>query len=103
MDKLVAWWKTSKWAVLAVLSGIALIVGFVLRSLFTGSKPSEPGIPPPPSALKQAVEQAHEDSLKARIVASTQAQEHHEKLAEIAKIDDGVERRKKLAEMLKTI
>jgi hypothetical protein len=104
MNKLIAWWKTSKWAVFAVLGVVALIVGFVFRSLFTGrTGGTGPGIPPPPSAIQQAVEAAHEEALKARIQAKAEADEHTAKVAEISKIDDGAERRKRLAEYLKTL
>jgi hypothetical protein len=104
MGKLVAWWKTSRWAVLAFLAALGVILGFVLRSFLGKSATTGgPGIPPPPSDLQKAVDAAHEEALKSRIEAAAAADEHKAKLDEIAKIDEGEERRKRLAEYLKTL
>jgi hypothetical protein len=103
MNKLIAWWKTSRWAVLIALSVIAAIVGIVLKSFFDRSGGSGPGIPPPPSELQKKVDAAHEEALKARIQAQAVADEHKARVDEISKIDDGAERRKQLAEYLKTL
>lgn len=103
MDSLKAWWAKSRWVVWVVIGVIAAIMLLVLRSLFS-VKPKGGGgqfeLPPVPKVLQDKVNKAEEDGLRARVEATVKADEQKKQLAEVLKIDDGAERRKRLAEML---
>ena len=88
------------WIGAAVLIAILL---FVVRGLIVGSKDGgkrKISLPEVPKALKDKVEQAEEESLVARVEARVVAEQEKKELQEVAKIDDGAERRKRLAKML---
>jgi len=105
MTALKVWWAKSRWAVWAIIGLIAVIMLAVLKSLFFGGKPkvgeADAGLPPVPKALQAKVDKAEEDGLKARVEAVAVAGEQKKQLDEVMKIDDGAERRKRLAAMLK--
>lgn len=109
MARLKALLATYKWqllAVLAALVGVAALVlrVFVLRSgpeHTPGLSPGASALPEPPVALKQKVEQAHEDALQARAEAKATADVDKLHLAEIGGIQDGAQRRAELAKMLR--
>jgi len=104
MSKFLVWLKSAKWilyVVLAVGTGILLLV---LRKLFFGPKPDVPSkLPDVPPALQRKVDQAQEEALKAKVEAKVTAEDDKKQLDEITKIDDGVERRKRLAQMLQNL
>lgn len=103
MDKLKAWWAKSRWAVWALIGIIFAIMVLVLRSLFQVKGKGDSGkfeLPPVPKVIQEKVNKAEEDGLRARVEATAKADEQKKQLAEVLKIDDGAERRKRLAEML---
>lgn len=89
------------WGIGGVLTAILLVV---LKGAIVG-KPGKRKISMPevPQALKEKVEKAEEHALVARIEARVEAEKDIEKLEEVAKIDDGAERRKRLAGMLEDL
>lgn len=102
LKRFLAWFHTSKYILYVVVAAVAGIVAIVLRGLFTGTPTSPNGtaIPPPPLPMEQAVADAHEASLKARIAATSSAAASQAHVDEISKIDDGAERRRQLALLL---
>jgi hypothetical protein len=106
MTALKVWWAKSKWAVWALLGLGAAIMLAVLYSLFNQKpkprpgQPTQPGLPPVPKALQDKVDAAEEHALVTQVEARTQAADKKAELTEIAKLDDGAERRKRLAAML---
>lgn len=101
MEKLKAWWAKSRWAVWVALGVIVAILALVLRGMLSGGK-SIPGGGrlPVPKAIQDQVDRAEEDGLRARVQATAKADSQKEQLNEVMKLDDGAERRKRLAEML---
>ena len=97
-----AWWAKSRWAVWVVIGVLAVVMLAVLRSLFdVKPKPGQPpGLPPVPKQLQDKVNKAEEDNLVARVESKVKAEEQKKQLQEVMKVDDGTERRKRLAEML---
>lgn len=103
MNKLKAWWAKSRWAVWVVIGVIFAIMVLVLRSLGGGKKQQPIGmfsLPPIPKVIQEKVHKAEEDGLRARVEASVKAESEKKQLAEVMAVDDGAERRKRLAEML---
>jgi hypothetical protein len=104
MKKLVAWVKSIKWlayAVLAVSFGVLLLI---LRNLFFGPKPKGPErLPDVPPKLREKVEKAEEAALRAKVEANVTAEAEKKAVEEILKIDDGKERRRRLAEKLRNL
>lgn len=104
MNQLKAWWAKSRWAVWVVIGVCFAIMVLVLKSLLNVKpKPGEGGgglMPPVPKVLQDKVDKAQEDNLVARVTAKVKADDDKKKLDDVMKIDDGAERRKRLAEML---
>lgn len=99
-----------KWLLWVILAGVCVVVGFALRALFTGPRVPdrvtgkvEPLLPPVPEVIKQKVEQAEEHTLQVKVESRVESAEHREQLQTIGKIEDGAERRRRLAEMLKVL
>jgi len=106
--RLKAFWKRSKWALIAVVGGILLVVAFLLRGIFTRPdpkrKPTEPQpLPPIDERIKEQVAKAEEEATVARIEARVQASTDREQLERINQVDDGAERRRRLAAMLRRL
>lgn len=85
---------------------LAIVLFFVLRGLFT--REDEDGtktdiLPEVEDALKERVRVAEEEALVARVEARVEAEQQREELEEIAKVEDGAERRRRLAEMLRKL
>lgn len=102
MDKLIAWLKSTKWVLIAILGVIVTIVLGVLRGVMNAGG----GVLPPiatDNTVRVAADKAHEEALIAHVKANTTAEIHTVALQEIAKVDDGAERRAKLAALLKTV
>jgi cytoskeletal protein RodZ len=98
-EKAWSWFKKFWWIVVAA---VAVIVGFLLRGLF--SKPSGDGGEKPPdfvTAAKEKVAAAEEATnvKKAEVIAETKQKQGE--LAEIKKTEDPRARRQKLAAWLK--
>jgi uncharacterized protein YpmS len=99
-------WKRSKWVLLAVAAVTLTVLGVVLRGLVVREHPSgkkEDVLPEVDVALKEKVQQAEEESLVARVEARVEAEAQKEELHEVMKIDDGSERRRRLAALLRRL
>ena len=96
------WWAKSRWAVWAFIGFLVVVMLAVLKSLLdVKPKPGDPpGLPPVPKVLQDKVDLAQEDGLRVRVESKVVAEEHKKELEVVMKIDDGAERRKRLAEML---
>jgi hypothetical protein len=104
MKTFLAWLKSAKWLALAVGAVVLGVLLLVLRNLFFGPRPSGPSrLPDVSPKLREKVAKAEEEALRAKIEAKVQASEDKKDLEEIAKIEDGVERRKRLAEKLRSL
>ena len=93
--------KNLKWIGLVVLSIVAAIVVAILRPRSPLPPKGGEAIPPPPRPLQDAVDRAEEAALVAKVKAKVEADNTTEALTEISKIDNGAERRKALAALLK--
>lgn len=98
-------WKTVrkhlKWFALGALAIGAAVLTLLLRGVFVPKRGAgRPSLPPLPEGLKEKVQKAEEEALVARVEARVKAEHEVKELEEVAKIDDGAERRKRLAEML---
>jgi choline-glycine betaine transporter len=104
MLRFVHWWKTTKWAVYAVLGVCAAVLFTVLRNL-TISKPSLDTIriPATPPELQKKIAKVKEEADIARVQATVKADTQKAALDDLQKIKDDTERRQKLADMLKTL
>jgi hypothetical protein len=90
------------WVWVAAAVAVAILL-FVLRGLVVGSGKGKISLPEIPEALKAKVAKAEEEALVARVEARVTAEQEVKELEEVAKIDDGVERRKRLAKMLENL
>jgi len=75
-----------------------IALAFLLSSKGEDGQPA--GLPEVPEGLKKKVAEAEEKALTAKVEARVQAAAQKTELASITKIEDGTERRKRLAEML---
>jgi len=100
-----AWWAKSRWALWVVIGFITSIVLTVLWSLFFSGRPKivTAGVETSPvvRAIQARVDRAEEDGLRARVEATAVAGERKKRLDEVMLLTDGVERRKRLAAMLR--
>jgi hypothetical protein len=104
MKSFLAWLKSAKWIALVVLAVGAGVLLLVLRKMFWGPKPEGPTrLPDVPPALQKKVEKAQEEAIKAKVEAKITAEIDKKEVEEILQIDDGAERRKRLAEKLKNL
>lgn len=107
--KLKAFWKRSKWVILSVIAVLVAVLAFVLRGLFAPKPepflgPDQPQpLPPIDQRIKDQVVKAEEEALVARVEARVHAETQRMELQEIAKVEDGAERRRRLAEMLRRL
>lgn len=95
------WWSKAKYWVLLTL---AIVIGVLLAFLQirAGEREVE-AHRVPPSPLRAAAEKAHEQALVEEVKAKTINEEHMAHLDAIQKVDDGVERRRQLAEFAKSL
>lgn len=106
--RLKAFWKRSKWAILAIVGALVVVLAFILRGLFTGKSPErKPGEPQPLPAIDERIHEhvrrAEEEAVVARIEATIRADTDLEQLERISKVEDGAERRRRLAAMLRRL
>jgi hypothetical protein len=103
---LLRFWKRSKWVILAVAAACLAVLAVVLRGLIFREPPEGKKIdmlPEVDEALKMKVRQAEEESLVSRVEARVQAETQKQELQEVMKVEDGAERRRRLAEMLRRL
>jgi hypothetical protein len=106
MKSVVAWFKTSKWALYAAASVILMILGMVLYSLFHSPQDNTPGsgrLPEVPKPLQAKVEKAEEQALVAKVEAKVKSDTDRAKLAEAQAVPDGKARRAALAAVLRRL
>ena len=101
---MIAWLKSAKWVVYLVLATIVGVLALTLRKLFVIPRPEGPTrLPDIPPALRAKVEKAQEEAIKAKIEAKVTAEADKKDIVEILQIDDGIERRKRLADKLRQL
>ena len=91
--------KHAKWFALGAVAIGAAGLAFLFRGALVG-KGRRVSLPPLDKGIQDAVRKAEEEALVARVEARVKAEQEVEELEEVSKIDDGVERRRRLAEML---
>lgn len=96
-------WTSSKWIALVVIAVAVVVVLWLARTLFTRDPHAPARLPEVPDALKKKVQKAEEDALIARVKANAEAEAAKKILDDAATIDDGEERRKRLAEALRQL
>jgi hypothetical protein len=102
----IRFWEKSKWIILSVGAVIIGVLAFMLRGMFVTEPPEGPKqdvLPDVATKLMARVQQVEEEAIATRIRAQVQAEDKQVELIEIAAIPDGVERRKRLAEMLRRL
>lgn len=104
--RLKAFWKKCKWVILAVAGALTVVLVFVLRGLFTSKQPEPDPLDPKPlpkidERIYERVRVAEEEATVARIEAKVHADTDREQLERINHVDDGAERRRRLAAMLR--
>ena len=100
MKRLVSWIKSLRWVAWAILAFVVVLVIWLVKGLFDGPKTGPGRLPEAPKKLKEKVAKVEEAALVSKVEARVEAEKAKEALDEIAKVDDGKERRKRLAEML---
>lgn len=103
MKTLKSIWKSGKWIFLVILAVALAVLGFVIRGLFHSPQDSDSGpkrLPDVPQPLKDKVEKAETEALVAKAEAKVTAEKDKKELETIMKVDDGAERRKRLADLL---
>lgn len=100
MKSIKVWLASARWLCWAVLAGGLFILGVVARGLLL--KKTKTGDTTIPEVVRKKVEAAEEAALIRRIEASAVATAKSAELGNVLKIDDGAERRKRLAELLRS-
>jgi len=101
MKTLAAMFKKVRWLSWAILGFAVVVVLWVVRGLFAGRKPGAVGLPEVPDKLKAKVQKAEEEALVARVEATVEAEQSKKVLDDVAAIEDGAERRRRLAEFIR--
>lgn len=106
--RLKAFWKRSKWVIISVGGVLLLVLAFLLRGLFAKKTPEPDPLDPKPlppidERIKERVAQAEEEATVARIEAKVRADTDREQLERINQVEDGAERRRRLAAMLRRL
>jgi len=99
-------WKQFKWVFLALGAVIVVVVVFLLRSLVPRKKSNIiEGVVSVPidERIMENVRVAEEEAVVARVEAKVRADADMEQLERISKVEDGVERRRQLAAMLRRL
>lgn len=105
MKDIAAFFARFRWALWVVLAVGAAVLLWALSRLFDPRNPEEPvfRLPEVPQALKERVQKAEEDALVARVRASATAESQRAEVQTIMQIEDGAERRRRLAAHLATL
>jgi len=106
--RLKAFWKRSKWVILSVAGVLVLVLAFLLRGLFARKLPERDPLDPKPlppidERVHERVKAAEEEATVARIEARVRASTDREQLERISQVEDGAERRRRLAAMLRRL
>lgn len=106
--RLKAFWKRSKWVILSVAGALVLVLAFLFRSLFRGKPVERDPLEPRPlpsidERIHERVRVAEEEATVARIEARVRADTDREQLERISQVEDGAERRRRLAAMLRRL
>jgi hypothetical protein len=98
-------WHRFRWGVWAALSMLATALLVIFRGLVIRPKGDEKRVvlPEVPPTLKKKVEKVEEAALVSKVKAAAKSETQRETLNEIAKVPDGSERRKQLANLLKDL
>jgi len=105
-SSLVVFLERFKWVLLTVGAAFVASLAFLLRGMLVKEFPEGPKqdvLPAVATKLMERVQRVEEEAIAARIRAQVQAEDKQVELIEIAAIPDGVERRKRLAEMLRRL
>jgi len=100
---LISKYKSAKWVFWLILISALSVLFSLIRSFFSRSHVPRKNLPDVSERLKAKVEKVEEDALIARVRARVEAEKAEKRLEEIAKVDDGIERRKRLAEYLSSL
>ena len=100
MKKVLRGAKWIFWTLLAVAVGMA---SYAAYAMFTSPKDRKDGKLTTADAIKERADRLHEEALVERAEAKAIATKQVAALQHITKIDDGKERRQKLAGFLKTL
>lgn len=100
----VVWTTIKKYFWLALIVVVPIFI-LIFKGFFAKGDALKPGqlLPDVPQGLKDRAEKAEEEALVTRAVVKVKTETKKAELATISKIDDGAERRKKLAEFLDTV
>lgn len=106
--RLKAFWKRFKWVIVSVGGVLLLVIAFLLRGLFARKAPERDPLDPKPlppidERIKEQVAKAEEEATVARIEARVRAETDREQLERINQVEDGAERRRRLAAMLRRL
>jgi len=82
-------------------AALALLVTILTLFLLTRRDKSDPGTPTIVDVMQAKSNKANEESLKIRVEARVEAEQDRKELNRAMAINDGAERRKRLAELLK--
>ena len=107
MGAIKVWAASAKWVFWILLGACAVILVFVVKGLFTKA-PLVDGndnalIPHIPKFIQERVRAAEDNALVVKATTKAKSAAQQKELGEITKIDDGAERRKRLAAFLKTL
>lgn len=96
--------KQAKWVLYLVIAAVVgLCFAMVAPFIFQRKRGTAEGLPMLPEGMQRKLDQVHEEALTAKVTAKVKADADRIELAEIIAIDDGKERRRRLAEKLKQL
>ena len=102
MKTLVSLVKNTKYVLWVIAAVVVGVLFFLARTLFAMPRSVGTGrLPEVPEKLRTKVEKVQEDALVARVEARVEATKAKEELDRVAEIEDGAERRKRLAEIIR--
>jgi hypothetical protein len=107
MGLIKTWAASAKWVFWLLLGVAGVVLVFVFKGLFTKA-PLQNGnvdalIPHVPKFIQERVRAAEDNALTVKATTKAKTEAQQKELGEITKIDDGAERRKRLAAFLKTV
>jgi len=104
MKTIIAWIKSVKYLAWGLLAVGVVVAIWLIRTLFSGPKPSGPArLPEVPPALQKKVEATEEAATKAKLEVKIKSDADRAELVRTMQIQDGAERRKRLAELLRRL